>query len=154
MSGSIWTMSEKQRIFGRFSFADSTVRLNAFGNMWDLFYAQNITNARNVLLADDYTFNPNTVLQVRYSFTRHYENQTRRPATERVRHHQPRLSRLARCAQQNYKTLPYVIFDDVGGGIGGTANWNTFQYASENSDIIASVTRCRASTKSAPASNT
>ncbi|EQD27962.1 Cna protein B-type domain protein, partial [mine drainage metagenome] len=44
-------------------------------------------------------------------------------------------------AQENYKTLPYVIFNDVGGGVGGTADDNTFIYASENSDINASVTR-------------
>jgi len=71
-----WLKSEKQRIFGRFSFDrlfNST--FNAFGNMWDLNYAQNVTNARNFLLADDLTLNANTVLQLRYSFTRHYENQ-------------------------------------------------------------------------------
>ena len=32
-------------------------------------------------------------------------------------------------------------FDDNGSGVGGTANYNTFQYASENSDAIASVTK-------------
>ena len=40
-----------------------------------------------------------------------------------------------------YKLLPFVIFNDVGGGIGGTANYNTFQYASENSDANASITK-------------
>ena len=71
-----WAKSEKQRIFGRFSFDrlfNST--FNAFNNMWDLNYAQNVTNGRNFLLADDYTLSPTTVLQLRYSFTRHYENQ-------------------------------------------------------------------------------
>ncbi len=68
--------SEKQHIFGRFSFDRlSSALVNAFNNAWDPFYAQNITNGRNILLADDYTFNANTVLQLRYSFTRHYENQ-------------------------------------------------------------------------------
>ncbi len=49
-----WVQSEKQRIFGRFSFdrlLPSTY--NAFDNMWDLNYAQNVTNGRNVLSADD-----------------------------------------------------------------------------------------------------
>ena len=135
-------MSEKQHIFGRFSFARlSSSLVNAFNNMWDPFYAQNITNARNILLADDYTFNPNTVLQVRYSFTRHYENQTGDPRQNGT----DSLTGLgfppSLAAAQNYFTLPYVIFDDVGGGIGGTANYDTFIYASENSDISASVTR-------------
>ena len=34
-----------------------------------------------------------------------------------------------------------MIFNDVGGGVGGTANYNTFQYASENSDASASITK-------------
>jgi len=136
-----WTQSEKQRIFGRFSFARLTSSLfNAFGNMWDLYYAQNITNARNFLLADDYTISPTTVLQLRYSFTRHYENQSGDP-----RQNGFDITTLgfptALAAQQNYKTLPIFEFWDVGGGVGGTANWNTFQYASENNDASASITK-------------
>ncbi len=57
-----WAQSEKQRIFGRFSFDRLfTSTFNAFGNMWDLNYAQNITNGRNILLADDLTLNRNDV---------------------------------------------------------------------------------------------
>jgi hypothetical protein len=133
--------SEKQHIFGRFSFARlSSSLVNAFNNMWDPFYAQNITNARNLLVADDYTFNSNTVLQLRYSFTRHYENQTGDPRQTGFD-----ITTLgfpaSLAAQENYKTLPYVIFNDVGGGVGGTANYDTFVYASENNDINATVTR-------------
>jgi hypothetical protein len=136
-----YNLSDKQHLFGRFSFARlSSSLVNAFNNEWDPFYAQNITNARNILLADDYTFNSNTVLQLRYSFTRHYENQSGDP-----RQNGYDITSLgfpaSLAAEEVYKTLPYVIFDDVGGGVGGTANWNTFQYASENSDINASVTR-------------
>ena len=76
-----WAKSEAQRIFGRFSFDRLfTSMFNSFGNMWDLNYAQNVTNGRNVLLADDLTINPTTVLQLRYSFTRHFENQGGDPA--------------------------------------------------------------------------
>jgi hypothetical protein len=136
-----WARSEKQHIFGRYSFAHLTSALvNAFNNMWDPFYAQNITNAHNFLLADDYTFNSNTVLQLRYSFTRHDENQTGDPRQTGFD-----ITSLgfpaSLAAQETYKTLPYVIFDDVGGGVGGTANYDTFQYASENSDVIANLTR-------------
>lgn len=137
-----YNLSEKQHIFGRFSFARTTSSLvNAFNNPWDLNYAQNITNARNVLLADDYAFNSNTVLQLRYSFTRHYEDQTGDPGQSAV----DNLASLGfvtpTAADENYKTLPYVIFNDVGGGVGGTANYNTFIYASENSDFNAEITR-------------
>ena len=139
-----WDKSEKQHIFGRFSFDRLyNALVNAFNNPWDPFYAQNVTNGRNILLADDYTFNSNTVLQLRYSFTRHYENQTGDPAQSTV----DDLSSLGfttpTAADEVYKTLPYVIFDDVGGGVGGTANYDTFVYASENNDVSASLTKIK-----------
>lgn len=136
-----WAKSEKQRIFGRFSFDRLFLStFNAFGNMWDLNYAQNVTNGRDILLADDYTLNPTTVLQLRYSFVRHYENQGGDP--RQVGYDITQLgfpSSLA--SEENYKLLPFVIFNDVGGGVGGTADYNTFQYGSENSDAIASITK-------------
>ncbi|MFC5863618.1 carboxypeptidase regulatory-like domain-containing protein [Acidicapsa dinghuensis] len=136
-----WNQSEKQRIFGRFSFDrlfNSTY--NAFGNMWDLNYAQNVTNGRNILVADDLTLSPTTVLQLRYSFTRHYENQggdPRQVGFDITSIGFP--SYLA--AQEVYKLLPFVLFNDSGSGVGGTADYNTFQYASENSDANATITK-------------
>jgi len=138
-----WDKSEKQRIYGRFSFDRLYSSLvNAYGNMWDLYYAQNVTNGRNVLLADDLTLNPTTVLQLRYSFTRHYENQGGDPA--QVGYDITQLGFPSSLADQEvYKTLPYVQFSDTynTSGVGGTANWNTFQYASENSDANAELTK-------------
>lgn len=139
-----WNKSEKQHIFGRFSFDRLySALVNAFNNAWDPFYAQNVTNGRNILLADDYTFNSSTVLQLRYSFTRHYENQTGDPAQTS----QADLASLGfvtpTAADEVYKTLPYVLFDDVGGGVGGTANYDTFVYASENSDLSATLTKVK-----------
>jgi hypothetical protein len=133
---------EKQRIFGRFSFDRLfTSGVNAFNNPWDLDYAQNITNGRNFIIGDDYTINNSTVLQLRYSFTRHYENQGGDPGQNAV----DDLTTLGfvtpTAADEVYKTLPYVNFDDVGGGIGGTANYNTFIYASENHDAIATLSK-------------
>jgi hypothetical protein len=71
-----WAKSEKQRIFGRFSY-DKLIfsTANVFPSGWDPDYAQNTTNGRNILLADDMTLNSSTVLNLRYSFTRHYESQ-------------------------------------------------------------------------------
>lgn len=136
-----WAKSEKQRIFGRFSFDRLfTSTYNAFGNMWDLNYAQNITNGRNVLLADDFTLSPTTVLQLRYSFTRHFENQGGDP--RQVGFDITTLGFPSSLASEEvYKLLPFVIFNDVGGGVGGTANYNTFRYASENNDVSATVTK-------------
>jgi len=136
-----WAQSEKQRIFGRFSFDRLLLStFNAFGNMWDLNYAQNLTNGRDVLLADDYTLNSTTVLQLRYSFVRHHENQGGDP--RQVGYDITQLGFPASlAAEENYKLLPFVVFDDNGSGVGGTADYNTFQYASENSDAIASITK-------------
>jgi hypothetical protein len=136
-----WTKSEAVRIFGRFSFDRLfTSTFNSFGNMWDLNYAQNVTNGRNVLLADDYTLNPTTVVQLRYSFTRHYENQGGSPG--QVGYDITKLgfpSSLA--SEETYKLLPFMLFNDAGSGVGGTADYNTFLYASENSDANASITK-------------
>ena len=101
-----WMQSEKQRIFGRFSYDQLFFSLfNAFDNMWDLNYAQNATNGRNVLLADDITINHSTVLQLRYSFTRHHENQGGDP-----RQNGFDITTLgfpsSLAAEQVYKTLP------------------------------------------------
>jgi len=135
--------SEKQRIFGRFSFTRTlNATFNAFGNMWDPDYAQNVTNARNAIVGDDLTLNPTTVLQLRYAFTRHYENQGGDPA--QVGFDITTLgfpSSLA--AQEVYKLLPLMNFNDVGGAIGGTCCYNTFQFASEDSDALASLTKVK-----------
>lgn len=137
-----WDQSEKQHIFGRFSYDKLYNSLvNAFNNPWDPFYAQNQTTAWNALLADDYTLNSNTVLQLRYSFTRHFENQTGDPGQDSI----DSLSSLGfespTAADEIYKTLPYVMFNDVGGGVGGTAYSDTFLFASENSDASATLTK-------------
>jgi hypothetical protein len=136
-----WIKSDSQRLFGRFSFDRLLLAtFNAFGNMWDLNYAQNVTNGRNALVGYDWTLNPTTVLQLRYSFIRHYENQGGDPRQNGFDITQLGFpSSLA--AQEVYKLLPFVIFNDVGGGVGGTADYNTFQYASENSDANVSITK-------------
>ncbi len=135
--------SEKQQIFGRFSFTRTlNATFNAFGNMWDPFYAQNVTNARNAIVGDDLTLNPTTVLQLRYSFTRHYENQGGDPSQNGFD-----ITTLgfpsSLAAEEVYKILPLMNFNDVGGAIGGTCCYNTFQFASENSDALASLTKVK-----------
>jgi hypothetical protein len=136
-----WNQSEKQRIFGRFSFDRLfTSTFNAFDNMWDLNYAQNVTNGRNILIADDLTLTQSMFLALRYSFTRHYENQGGDP--RQVGFDITTIGFPSSLAEEEvYKLLPFATFIDVGGGIGGTANYNTFQYASENSDASVSFTK-------------
>jgi hypothetical protein len=136
-----YNLNAQQRLFSRFSFDRLfTSGVNAFNNDWDPNYAQNITNGRNILVGYDNTLNSSTVLQLRYSFTRHYENQGGDPQQDGTD-----ITSLgfpaSLAAEEVYKTLPYVLFGDVGGGIGGTANYNTFVYASENSDVNATLTK-------------
>ena len=139
-----WNQSDRQRIFTRFSYDHlffST--FNAFDSMWDPNYAQNVTNGRNILVADDLTLNPSTVLQLRYSFTRHHENQGGDPRQEGTD-----ITKLgfpaSLAAEQVYKLLPIIVFNDYpgpGNQLGGTGNWNTFIFASENSDANATITK-------------
>jgi hypothetical protein len=139
-----WNQSEKQRIFTRFSYDHlffST--FNAFNSMWDPNYAQNVTNSRNILVADDLTLNSSTVLQLRYSFTRQHSNQGGDP--RQVGFDITSLGFPASlAAEEVYKLLPIVVFNDLppnGNQFGGTGNYNTFLYAGENSDFNATITK-------------
>jgi hypothetical protein len=137
-----WAKSERQRIFTRFSY-DRLVfsTANVFPSGWDLNYAQNTTNGRNVLVADDLTLNSSTVLNLRYSFTRHYENQGNPAYTSTDITQLGFPASLA--AQQVFKQLPFMLFADVGQGVGGTADYNNFVYASENNDVSATITKLK-----------
>ena len=137
-----WNANERQRIFTRFSY-DKLVfsTANVFpAPGWDPDYALNRTNARNVLVADDVTLNSSTVLNLRYSFTRHYEQQGG-PAS----YLSTDISKLgfpaSLASEVVFKQLPFMNFDDVGGGVGGTADYNNFVYASMNNDVNATVTK-------------
>jgi hypothetical protein len=136
-----WNKSEKQRLFTRFSY-DRLVfaTANVFPSGWDINYAQNVTNGRNILVGDDLTLNPTTVLNLRYSFTRHYEKQGG-PASYLSTDITTLGFPASLAAQQAFKQLPFVLFNDVGQGVGGTADFNNFVYASENSDANGTVTK-------------
>jgi hypothetical protein len=136
-----WNASDKQRLFTRFSY-DKLIfsTANVFASGWDPDYAQNVTNGRNVLVADDLTLNSTTVLNLRYSFARHYENQGGPPSylsTDITTLGFP----ASLAAEEVFKQLPFMTFGDVGGGVGGTADYNNFVYASENSDVNATITK-------------
>jgi hypothetical protein len=137
-----WAKSERQRIFTRFSYDRLFfAQANVFPPPgWDINYAQNVTNGRNILVADDLTLNSSTVLQLRYSFTRHYEKQGGQPSylsTDITSLGFP----ASLAAQQVFKQVPFMVFADVGQGVGGTANYNNFVYASMNNDANAAITK-------------
>jgi hypothetical protein len=137
-----WNASEKQRIFTRFSY-DKLVfsTANVFpAPGWDPDYALNATNGRNVLVADDLTLNSTTVLNLRYSFTRHFEKQGG-PASYLSNNITAQGFPSSLASEVVFKQLPFMNFDDVGGGVGGTADYNNFVYASMNSDVNATITK-------------
>lgn len=142
-----WVQSNRQRIFTRFSYDHLYfTQADVFpAPGWDPNYAQNLTNGRNVLVADDLTINSSTVLNLRYSFTRHHEVQQGQPSYGSVD-----ITSLgfpsSLAAQQALKQLPIMAFYDVTSssgleGVGGTANFNLFFYASENSDTSATLNK-------------
>ena len=143
-----WNASEKQRIFTRFSYDHLFfTQANVFPSPgWDPNYAQNLTNGRNVLVADDVTLNSSTVLSLRYSFARHHEEQQGQPSYGSVD-----ITKLgfpaSLAAQQVVKQLPFMVFNDLTGaassqeGVGGTANYNLFFFASMNSDASATLNK-------------
>jgi Carboxypeptidase regulatory-like domain len=145
-----WVASAKQRVFTRFSYDKlkfSTA--NVFpAPGWDPDYALNVTNGRNALIADDVTLNSSTVLNLRYSFTRHFESQGGPPSllstdlTNLGSVNGTNVGFPSSLAEQEvFKQLPFIVFGDVGGGVGGTADYNNFVYASENSDANAAITK-------------
>ena len=142
-----WAKSERQRLFTRFSYDHLFfTQADVFpAPGWDPNYAQNLTNGRNVLVADDLTLNTSTVLNLRYSFTRHHEVQQGQPSyasTDITSLGFP----ASLAAQEVVKQLPIIAFYDVASssgaeGVGGTANYNLFFYASENSDVSATLNK-------------
>ena len=138
-----YDLSERQRFFGRYSYEDlffSNAQIFGPSNMYDANYFQNITHGFNAVLADDITLSPTSVLQLRYNFTRHFENQTGDP--RQTGFDITTLGFPQALAQEEwYKTLPIIYFGNGTQTIGGTDNWNTFIFASENSDAIATYTK-------------
>ena len=142
-----WNKSDRQRIFTRFSYDHLFfTQADVFPSPgWDPNYAQNLTNGRNALVADDLTLNSSTVLNLRYSFTRHHEAQQGQPSygsTDITKLGFP----ASLGAQEVVKQLPIIAFYDVASssgaeGVGGTANYNLFFYASENSDASATLAK-------------
>ncbi len=137
-----YNLGQKHRLFSRFSFGRlkfGNANLYGSDNMYNPLYYQNITNGRNILLADDYTLSSTSVLQLRYSFTRHYEDQTGDP--RQAGFDITTLGFPQSLADEVlYQQIPTVSFGSTA-MIGGTGNWDTFIFASENSDATATYTK-------------
>jgi hypothetical protein len=135
-----YDLGQKQRIFGRFSFDRQFFsNANFYNNEYYPLYYQNVTNARNILFADDYTLSPRSVLQLRYSFTRQFMDQTGDPQQNGFD-----ITSVGFPASLEKEVLYHQI-PSMGlattAPIGGTANGNTFIDASENSDVSATLSK-------------
>jgi hypothetical protein len=136
-----YNRSDKQRLFTRFSFDRAKFGnsdLYGASNIYDPNYYQNITNGRNILVGDDITLSSNTMLQLRYSYTRHFENQTGDP--RQIGFDITSLGFPASlAAQQVYHDIPNVGFSNGTTNL-GSEPWTTFHFASMVHDAIASLT--------------
>ena len=136
-----YALNQQHHLFSRFSFQRlkfGNANLYGDSNMYNPLFYQNITNGRNILLADDYSITSKSVLQLRYSFTRHFENQTGDP--RQAGFDITSLGFPQSLADEVwYKQIPSMSFGGTA-PIGGTGNWDTFIYASENSDATATYT--------------
>ena len=137
-----YSLNGKNRFFGRFSYGRLTfgnANLYGAGNDYDPNYYVNLTNTRNALIGYDRTLSSTSVLQLRYSFTRHYEHQTGDPAQDNFD-----ITSLgfpqALADQVLFKQIPVITLGDTT-TIGGTGNYDTFLFASENSDVSATLTK-------------
>lgn len=134
--------NEKNRIFTRGSYQHlnfGNADLYGSSNMYDPYYYVNDTHAYNVLLGENYTINPTSILQLRYSFTRHHEYQTGDPRGNNFD-----ITTLgfpqSLANQVLLKQIPVVTFQTTA-ALGGQTNYDTFLYASENSDVDVSLTK-------------
>ncbi|MGH9543111.1 MAG: carboxypeptidase regulatory-like domain-containing protein [Terriglobales bacterium] len=135
------TISSKQQLFGRFSFARLKFgNANHYHDLADPQQYQNITNDRNFLLGDDYTLSPTTIAEFRYSFVRHYENQTSDPAA--LGFDMTTLGFPASlAAQQVFRDMPYLYVN--GSPSLGSPAWTNFHFATQNHDFITALDMIR-----------
>ena len=135
-----YNQSAKNRIFGRFSYGRLDFgNADLYKNGYDPFYYVNLTNTRNVLGGDDLELSKTAVLQLRYSFTRHYEDQTGDPSNNNFDIASVGFPQ-ALADQVVFKQKP-VFNLGLTSAIGGTGNDDTFLFASENSDASATLSK-------------
>ncbi len=137
-----YSPSERNRFFGRFSYGRlvfGNANLYGSSNEYNPLYFLNTTNSRNVVLGYDRTLGSTSALQLRYSFTRHYENQTGDP-----RQNNFDITTLgfpqSLADQVLFRQIPTITLGNTA-PIGGTGNEDTFLFASENSDVSGTFTK-------------
>ncbi len=118
-------INDKQLFFARYSYMKTTFgSADHYHNGADPGYYLNHTMGQNVLLAYDYAINPNSLIQLRYSFARHAESQ---PAESGL----PTLTDLGfpagLQAEQSVPALPYIDISGVN-GVGSRTSSTGFRF--------------------------
>jgi hypothetical protein len=134
--------SSKQQIFGRYSLADMNVAVaDHYHNGADPNYYSSKTRGQNILVADNYTLSPRDLLQVRYSFTRHAEDQPA-PATAKGFDLASLGFSPALAGQEWVAAIPDMAIAGMYGV--GSYEWATgFKFVSMNHDISVSLDSLR-----------
>ncbi|MCI0420359.1 MAG: TonB-dependent receptor [Acidobacteria bacterium] len=126
----------KHQVFGRYSFARNIFgNADHYHNAADPVFYRNITRAQNFLLADNYTLNPATLLELRYSFTRHAERQPAQGAAADF--DMKTLGFPAALAQRSLvRTIPVANISGMYGA--GARLFSTgFKFSTFNHDVLA-----------------
>lgn len=135
-----YAQSAKNRLFGRFSYGRLDFgNADLYHNGYDPYYYVNLTNTRNVLIGDDLMLGKAGVLQLRYSFTRHYEDQTGDPKQNNFDIASVGFPQ-SLADQVVFRQMP-VFNLGLTSPLGGTGNDDTFLFASENSDASATLSK-------------
>ncbi|MGI4979427.1 MAG: carboxypeptidase regulatory-like domain-containing protein [Janthinobacterium lividum] len=133
--------NSSNRVFARYSYGQTQQgNSNQYGssNMFNPLLYINLTRTNSVLVGDDISLSPKTILQLRYSFTRHAENQT---GDTRQSNYDITTAGFPQslASQVLFKQIPVITFSDTA-PVGGTGNYDNFLFVSENSDVNGSLT--------------
>ncbi len=136
-----YALNQSNRIFGRYSYGHiQSGNSNQYGssNMFNPLLYVNLTTTNNVVLGDDITLSAKSLMQLRYSFTRHNEHQTGDPRQDSYDITTAGFPQ-SLADQVLFKQIPVITFSDTA-PVGGTGNYDNFLYASENHDASVSLT--------------
>lgn len=134
--------SDHQQIFGRYSFSQTLFgTADHYHNGADPGYYADHTRGQNVLLADNITLSPNTLVQLRYSFTRHAEAQDAPPIPDGYDLVSLGFPAFMASAEST-PAIPNIGISGLNGV--GSATWATgFKFISMNHDALVSLDAVR-----------
>jgi hypothetical protein len=131
-------LGERNHLWGRYSFQNAYTASGGgwANNAFNTGYVTNQTKNQDVLLSDDLTLSPSTLLTLRYSFVRHFEYQTNPLGAGFDLTSIGMPSSMAQ--QELWKLVPFFRLTWTTSPIGNYA-YEPFRFASMNHDAIAAL---------------